>query len=608
MLTIDNMMFAGTALATTPVTKPVPVANDPQFSQAPDNTYPSYNTFESITTDNISTVAQNENISKPKRDFKQALRKVETEPPQQNQKNAKSDKEYSVAELPSKAKPTESPSAPEIPITLLGTLVKENATKMEPKTGSQLAQLIANLKDGKSNPVTGHVTKSTEIKLYVTTDKGQSGLKSVLPDSSSDQHKLQTSLSSISKGISTTDTQLGKSKNNDKISASNGNVVTTKAPTNAENTKELISEALFDTKGKKALTNEKAFILGTSAAASSTKSPALNGEKASSNTLIGNGSKTTKENKALTDKAIIHTDEKTPVLNANFSQVRNKITGQDSKHIGIAPENSTQNANITTDSKKTNPEIISESSNSNNKETQNTGNKLSDNSTIRDLNTTNIQISINQTKNHNSSTHNKNQNSDFEQIPNHNNPTTSVTELSSNSAEGTRTVELPAQTSSNNISAGIGKQILESIHSSSSQVGRNQQITVQLNPPELGKVFIKFQEQDNHITGLLEVSETQTRIEVDQAIPQIVKDLQDSGIPIKRLDVVLSQEEQPEQEALREQTLQNGWAQQQGSSDSYTDRDNTDEINEWLINNKSYGNISELQESYTTNNSINMLI
>ena len=154
------------------------------------------------------------------------------------------------------------------------------------------------------------------------------------------------------------------------------------------------------------------------------------------------------------------------------------------------------------------------------------------------------------------------------------------------------------------------QQIFESIHSSFSQEGRNQQITVQLNPPELGKVVVKFQEQDSHITGLLEVSKTQTRIELEQAIPQIVRDLQDSGIQIKRLDVVLSQEEQPEQESLREQTLQNGWAQQQGSSDSYTGRDNpdADEINEWLINNKSYGNISELQESYTTNGSINMLI
>jgi flagellar hook-length control protein FliK len=226
------------------------------------------------------------------------------------------------------------------------------------------------------------------------------------------------------------------------------------------------------------------------------------------------------------------------------------------------------------------------------------------------LNIADVQVSINQTKKHNSTTYNNNSNSDSEQILSNNNPVTSVAELSPNSAEGIRTVELPAQASPNNITAEIGKQILESIHSSFSQEGRNQQITVQLNPPELGKVLIKFQEQDNQITGLLEVSKTQTRIEIEQAIPQIVRSLQDSGIQIKRLDVVLSEGEQQEQGTLREQTLQNGWAQQRDSADSYTGGNNPDtgEINEWLINNKSYQNISELQESFTSNGSINMLI
>ncbi len=606
LMTLDNMMFAGTALAVPPAIKPVPSENATQFSQAPDNTYPYSYTTEQITTDNISTIAQNEHISKPKQDFKQALRKtVETESPKQNQKNNKPDKQYPTSELPSKANPSQSPSAPEIPITL-GTLVKENATKMEPKTGIQLAQLIADLKGDKSNDK-GQLGIKTVLP---NKSKGQSGLKNASPDSFSDKHKRQTSLSNISKSISTTDTQSGKSKNNDKISDSNGTVVTTKAPTDVENAKELMSDVLFDTKGKKAVNNEKTSISGTSVVTGSTKSPALNGQKADPNTLVDDGGKTAKEDTTLTDKSVIHTNEKTPVLNTNFAQVQNKITGQDSQPIEIAPEKSTPNTNIKTDGKTTNPEIISESSNSNNKETPNTGSKLSGDSTARDLNITNIQISISETKNHNSSTHNKNQNSDFEQIPNHNNPTTSVTELSPNSAGGTKTAELPAQTSPNNISADIGKQIYESIHSSFSQEGRNQQITVQLNPPELGKVFIKFQEQDSHITGLLEVSKAQTRIEIEQAIPQIVRSLQDAGIQIKRLDVVLSQEEQPEQGALKEQTLQNGWARQQGSADSYTGGNNPDvsEINEWLINNNSYRNISELQESLTPNGSINMLI
>jgi hypothetical protein len=206
LLTIDNMMFATTTLAAPSVIKPVTVTNEPQFSQAPDNTYQYSNTYEPITTDKISSIGQREHISKPKQDFKQALRKVEDESSQQDQKNAKSDKEYSVSELTSKAKPTESPSTSEIPITH-GILVKENATKMEPKTGSQLAQLIANPKENKFNSIIEQTAKSADIKQPVTTEKDQSGPKSILPDSFSDQHKLHTSLSNISKGISITDTQ-----------------------------------------------------------------------------------------------------------------------------------------------------------------------------------------------------------------------------------------------------------------------------------------------------------------------------------------------------------------------------------------------------------------
>ena len=121
------------------------------------------------------------------------------------------------------------------------------------------------------------------------------------------------------------------------------------------------------------------------------------------------------------------------------------------------------------------------------------------------------------------------------------------------------------------------------------------------------------QEQDNQITGLLEVSKTQTRIEIEQAIPQIIRGLQDSGIQIKRLDVAISQGDQPDQGALRDSAsggLQNGWNQQQDSTDTYMGRNNLDgsEINEWLKNNNSYQNTSELQEALTTDGSINFLI
>jgi len=192
-----------------------------------------------------------------------------------------------------------------------------------------------------------------------------------------------------------------------------------------------------------------------------------------------------------------------------------------------------------------------------------------ENPTVQELNVTAVQVSTGQTKNRGSSTSNESSDSNLEQILSHNNPQTPVTEQSPNSAAGAKTAALPGQTSPSSVSAEIGKQILESIHSSLSQQGQDQQITIRLNPPELGKVFIKFDERDSQIIGLLEVSKPQTRIEIQQALPQIIQNLQDSGIHIKRLEVVLSEAEQPEQEALKDQSLQNGWTQQHDSTNSH---------------------------------------
>ncbi|MCH8118410.1 MAG: flagellar hook-length control protein FliK [Planctomycetes bacterium] len=567
LLTIDNMMFAGPAVAAPPAPKPNTFTNATRLSPAADDTPPPPNTLEPTTTDNTPFIARNEPVNKPAQDFRHRLREtVMSKTTQKAQDRTKSEKQDPASAIPSKTNPTQSPSAPEAPITP-GALVKEAATKMEPKTGRQFAQLITDLKDGKSPPVTGQAAKSAQIKLLVTTDKGQLGLKTVLPETSKGQHGLKTVLSNTSEG--TADTQPGQDKNTDKISISNSTVVPTKGPTNGENTKELMSDALVDNDSKTTTTNKGA---------------------------------------ATTDKSAIPGNEKTPALNTNFPPAQTKFTEPQSQPVGITPEKSTRLANKPSESKAAAPEILSESSGGSGKESLRAGNKLPDNPTAQELNITAVQVSTGQTKNRSSSTSNDSSNSDLEQILSHNNPQTPVTEQSPNSAEGAKSFNLPGQTSPGSVSADIGKQILESIHSSLSQKGQDQQITVRLNPPELGKVLIKFQEQDNQIIGLLEVSKTQTRIEIQQALPQIIRSLQDSGIQIKRLEVVLSEAEQPEHEALRDQSLHNGWGQQQDSTNSYMDGNNPDArgINEWLINNNSYENISELQEALVTDG-INML-
>ena len=594
LLTFDNMLFTGTAIAAPPVPRPNTFTNATQFSRATDDTPLPPNTPESTTTYNIPTITQNEPVNKPMEDFRHTLRKTAvTEAPQQDQDNTKSEKQHPASGKPSESNPTQSVSAPETPIPL-GALAKEVATKMEPKTGRQLAEFIANLKDGKSPPVTVKAAKSAEIKLLVTNDKGQLGLKTVL--------------SNISKG--TADTQPGQGNNNNKILIPNSTVASTKAPGNGENAKGLNPNALVDDGSKTTLTNEKTASVDTSVVAGSPKSSALSVKKLGADTLVGDDSKTNNEETTMTNKSAIPGNEKTPALNTSFPPVQTKFTESQSQPVGTTPEKSAPIAAQPSGSKAAAPEIVSESSGDSGKESPRAGNKVLDNPTIQELNVTAVQVSTGQTKNRGSSTSNDSSDSDLEQILSHNNPQTPVTEQSPNSAAGAKTAALPGHTSPSSVSADIGKQILESIHSSLSQQGQDQQITIRLNPPELGKVFIKFDERASQIIGLLEVSKPQTRIEIQQALPQIIQNLQDSGIQIKRLEVVLSEAEQPEQEALKDQSLQNGWTQQHDSTNSHLAVNNPDTngINEWLINNNSYENISELQEALTTNGSINMLI
>ncbi len=618
------MFFTGTAVATPPASKPNAFANATQFSRTADDTPSHSNTPESITSDNIHTITQNESVNKPMEDFRHKLRKTAvTEAPQQEQ-GTKLKENGSAPHKAVQPDIVQEWLAQYRQIVQNGKEGLSTITDIKPKAGYELAQLLTNLKADKSPPVTGKAAKSAEIKLLITTDKGQLGLKTILPDKSKGQLGLKTVLPQTSKSqpgpktvltnISegTADTQPGQG-NNDKILIPNNTVASTKAPGNGEKAKELIPNALVDDGSKTTLINEKTASVDTSVAADSPKSSALSGKKLGTVTLVDDESKTTNEETTLTDKSVIPVNEKTPMLNTSFPPVQTKFTESQSQPVGTTPEKSAQIVAKPSDSTAAAPEIASESSVGNDKESPRAGNKLSDNPNVQELNVTAVQVSTGQTKNHGSSTSNDSSDSDLEQILSHNNPQTPVTEQLHNSAEGAKAAAMPGQTSPNSVSADIGKQILESIHSSLSREGQDQQITIRLNPPELGKVFIKFDEQDSQIIGLLEVSKPQTRIEVQQALPQIIQNLKDSGIHIKRLEVVLSEGEQPEQEALKDSSsggLQNGWTQQHDPTNSHLGVNNPDTngINEWLINNHSYENISELREALTTDGSINMLI
>lgn len=151
----------------------------------------------------------------------------------------------------------------------------------------------------------------------------------------------------------------------------------------------------------------------------------------------------------------------------------------------------------------------------------------------------------------------------------------------------------------------VGGQIQESIHSSFRS--GSQQIVIRLNPPELGKVVMTFSEQGTDVTGVLQVDKSQTRDQIQQVLPEMIQNLQGSGISIKRLEVVLTN--QQEQQTVRDQSStagQDSFSGQQGSSNPESQRNNTT-YDQWLTN-TDY--VIEHREPHLqfTDNSINMLV
>lgn len=109
---------------------------------------------------------------------------------------------------------------------------------------------------------------------------------------------------------------------------------------------------------------------------------------------------------------------------------------------------------------------------------------------------------------------------------------------------------------------GIGQQLNETIHASLEQGG--EEVSVRLNPPSLGRIRIRFRQEDGRLVGLVEVEKAQTRAEIQQSLPQIVRGLQDSGVQLKNMQVLLEEDGASHAGHYRQQSAAD-W--QEGSED-----------------------------------------
>ena len=221
------------------------------------------------------------------------------------------------------------------------------------------------------------------------------------------------------------------------------------------------------------------------------------------------------------------------------------------------------------------------------------------------MNQQRTQLSASQAENRSNSASNQTSTPDMElgeQVFVGGNVQPGITEQSSASPASAAFAKIASNADSG---ASVGEQIQESIHSSFHSGSR--QIVIRLNPPELGKVVMKFAEQGGDITGLLQVDKPQTRDQLQQMLPEMIQNLQNSGIGIKRLEVVLTN--QQDQYALKDQSStagQNGWSGHQSSPNPESQQNNAT-YNQWLTN---VDNVIEFTEPqmHLASNSINMLV
>jgi len=466
------------------------------------------------------------------------------------------------------------------------------ARKMGPRAGYELAQLLAGLRNDKFPPGTGPTAKPVAKEPLITIDKGWLGLKAVLPDSS--------------RNTLVTGTQPAERKNAEKIQVSTKTLITAKGLINQQGGKELDSEALT-ADSKTTTIGEKPTITGTSTASGSQKTPVLGGKKLTPETLTA-GSKTAivGEKTAITDGQTIAGGQKTPLLNDSFQAVQDKSTAARQK-VPVEPEKSALIAEKPTGNKADAPQRSHPDAPGLSGLTDGSGKEQADNPSgkllLQNLNPAQVQVSTGQTKGPSSSTSGRNSNSNFEQILS-NNAQTPIAEQTSASAQ---TAKAAGNASPGNAFANVSEQLQESIHTSLRQ--GDQQLTIQLNPPELGRVFIKFQEQGNQITGLLEVDRAQTRYEIEQALPQIIRNLAECGVQIKRLEVVLTS--QQEQHAFKDPSLtaeQDDWSGQQAGAEGNNPNPDTFGNDEWLTDDSSYSGYSGPQEMLIADDFVDVLV
>ena len=572
MLAISNI-FAGTSGAGPALAKSTAVKQRNQFSQSTVDDTPVYDDSGTKTIDNTAVKDRNRLNEGSTDEFSHTFRKEIPQKAKNSRNILKQSRIPNAAGQPSVIQPLLAQW-----ILKAGHGPEGIVKKVELKSGLEHAQLFNNLSKYKSVLPAGKTAKPQNSEPIPVVNEKQVGLKETLPKAS------QAS-------------------------------VATRIPDNEQNGEGFGLQPLIRAHHRITTADGKPGDVPVSNTFGSQQKPALAGEGLKPQVLVDASGEITNvvQKPAIAGKPDVADIQKKPLSNPEILPVQDKPSGLQFQAVRIEPGESQLIAeNAVADKTSAGQPIRTR--------TQQFSGPLGKGVTEQDPNSpgslayqhlrrAQLHVSAGPIKGRDGSASNKNADSGFEQVLSGNNAATYIEEHTSIFPEAVKTDNLPAQTSPGGVSASITEQILESIQSSSSQQAGTQQITIRLHPPELGKVFIRFEEQENQLIGLVEVSKAQTRYEVEQALPQIIQNLSDCGIQIKRLEVMLT--DQNEQQSYGDESLQDGSFQQHHDLPEWDNPDHPGTIGandpEIIGNNSSYRDDLGSQMQITAD-SINILI
>jgi flagellar hook-length control protein FliK len=107
--------------------------------------------------------------------------------------------------------------------------------------------------------------------------------------------------------------------------------------------------------------------------------------------------------------------------------------------------------------------------------------------------------------------------------------------------QGTARGATQAEISQQAADVPVADQIVRSIRAADARIGR--QITVQLAPPELGKVRITLRSSGQQIRGVIEADNPDTLRRLEREAVGLTQRLSDAGLEVRRLDVVLARQD-----------------------------------------------------------------